>query len=288
MIPINFLRIKSIVVKLLWHFEPWMGLWCKSFLRWLPVSNDFLALRISWVEQHCKDFIRWVSKQSKYSMGWFISVRSSDLQFLTWIICFPFFRPHYKAEWPPEKFGAFYHAGVYLNNIKNYHKYMPRLRKIFQFKKFLMNEAKLRLVEFRGARPSFLILYLFRLEDVKEKAKHFSSNHNFTFVSIHSRRTDYGLHLQALYNLSYVNTSYYYDAMEFYKTKFEVILRYTYFNSWHFLNVNNLLRTHYFMFYLMILNGQKRNSPIVLTTSMSYKKEQFLWSEMLHWQEMTL
>lgn len=49
-----------------------------------------------------------------------------------------------KSEWPPEKFGAFYQAGCYINNIYNYHKFIPRLKKIFKFKPFLMNEAKLR------------------------------------------------------------------------------------------------------------------------------------------------
>jgi len=70
-----------------------------------------------------------------------------------------------------------------------------------------------------------IFFYPNRLQEVRDKAQAMNgfSNTNFTFVSIHSRRTDYERHLKILFNLTFVDTSYYFNAMEFFKTKFEVI-----------------------------------------------------------------
>jgi hypothetical protein len=63
----------------------------------------------------------------------------------------------------------------------------------------------------------------FRLQEVRDLvAGTYTDKTNFTFVSIHARRTDYGYHLKALYNLTYVETSYFLNAMEYFTEKFQV------------------------------------------------------------------
>jgi len=45
---------------------------------------------------------------------------------------------------------------------------------------------------------------------------------NITFVSIHVRRTDYAHHMSVLYNMTYVEDSYFSHAIQYFKNKFDV------------------------------------------------------------------
>jgi hypothetical protein len=63
----------------------------------------------------------------------------------------------------------------------------------------------------------------FRLESL---ARNFTDGSedlsDVTFISIHVRRTDYAHHMSVLWNMSYVNTSYFHDAIKYYKSNYNV------------------------------------------------------------------
>lgn len=68
------------------------------------------------------------------------------------------------------------------------------------------------------------MIYDFRLREVRDRfIADTSENTSFTFVSVHARRTDYGSHLKILYNLTYVDKSYFLRAMEYFSGKVKVV-----------------------------------------------------------------
>ncbi len=63
----------------------------------------------------------------------------------------------------------------------------------------------------------------FRLENLAQNFTNGSEDlSDVTFISIHVRRTDYAHHMSVMYNMSYVNTSYFHDAINYFKSNYNV------------------------------------------------------------------
>ena len=72
-------------------------------------------------------------------------------------------------------------------------------------------------------KNNLLYFHYLRLENIGRNFTHGSDNlENITFVSIHVRRTDYAHHMSVLFNLTYVEDSYFFNAIQYFRKNFDV------------------------------------------------------------------
>ena len=128
------------------------------------------------------------------------------------------------------KKGKYVKVSKWINDIKGYFPYIKTLRnKLFRFRKHDVWNAK--------------------------KIMSKLNPENYTMVSIHVRLTDYKEHLYKLYHFKkYVQTDYFKNAMEYFATKYTVIIWLKYLDLIQKLKCKLRLESiiiHSFIFYLV-------------------------------------